>query len=204
MDFESELAGGMKPERGGRPGCVTLYTLWLWLISVVILGFGGLMGLLIFAEVAEVPEPDMSTIMPVSIVILGSCGGIALVPFVTGIGIWRMSMWGWLGVMFLHTLGILFFVFRLLGNIMGMMEGDRIEGVMTVVLTLCFLGIGVGIMGWFWSERRLFVVRGMKWNTDSEDTNVAGDRVITMLFIVGLALVFSFMFMIVLLTLLRL
>ncbi|HSH03553.1 MAG TPA: hypothetical protein VLL52_13610 [Anaerolineae bacterium] len=206
MGFENEFAGELKQGRSRRPGCVTVYALWLWLIGVVILGLGGLTSVSIFTALAEVSEAEVPEVVIAASLVICFCGFIAFIPLVTGLGIWRMSMWGWMGIMLSHVLFLLFSSCSLFGNIMIMMEErPGSNGLTTIGMLLLFIVVGMGITIWFWRKRALFAVGVAKWEVDSEDTNAAGDRIMTILLIVGggaAVLVFLSIFVIAMLTLL--
>jgi hypothetical protein len=110
-----------------RPGCVTAYAVLLWL-------GGGLMAL----------GSLIAFINPMEGPIVGIVVGIfALLPIMTGVGLWRMHKWGWWLVVVTQSLGVA-------GALFNLLSGLLLEAIVTGA-------ISGGILYWFINNRQLFL-----------------------------------------------
>ncbi len=83
-----------------RPGCVTVYVLLNWL-GAVICGLGSVL-VMIYGATEPTTEEDMILGVVIGVIL----GGIALVNFVLGVGLWKLKKWAWLITMILLGLSI--------------------------------------------------------------------------------------------------
>jgi ribosomal protein L40E len=110
-----------------RPGCVTAYAVLLWLGGSFLL----LSALISFFDPVEGPF--------VSVFV----GLFALVPIITGVGLWRMQKWGWWLVVVVQSLGVVAALFSLIS---GLLLNAIVTGV-----------VSGGILYWFINNRQLFL-----------------------------------------------
>ena len=110
-----------------RPGCVTAYAVLLWL--------GG--GFLVLGALIEFIVSSEGSLVGVLV------GLFALVPIVTGVGLWRMQKWGWSLVVVTQSLGVIAALFSLISGLL-----------LNAIVTGAVSG---GILYWFFSNRQLFL-----------------------------------------------
>jgi len=109
-----------------RPGCVTVYAVLLWL--------GG--GFLVLGSLIEFIAPSEGPLVGVLV------GLFALVPLVTGVGLWRMQKWGWWLVVVTQSLGVV-------AGFLNLVSGLLLNGIVTGV-------VSGGILYWFINNRQPF------------------------------------------------
>lgn len=110
-----------------RPGCVTAYAVLLWLGG----GLLALGSLISFIDPTEGPG--------VGIVV----GMFALLPIMTGVGLWRMQKWGWWLVVITQSLAVVVALFSLLSGLL-----------LNAIVTGAISG---GILYWFINNRQIFL-----------------------------------------------
>ena len=110
-----------------RPGCVTVYAVLLWL--------GG--GFLVLGALIEFIDPSEGPLVGVLV------GLFALVPIVTGVGLWRMQKWGWWLVVVTQSLGVV-------AGFLNLVSGLLLNGIVTGV-------VSGGILYWFINNRQPFL-----------------------------------------------
>ena len=109
-----------------RPGCVTAYAVLLWL------GGGLLVLVALIAFVAPTEEPGVGVVV----------GLFALLPIITGVGVWRMQKWGWWLVVITQSLGVV-------AGFLNFVSGLLLSGIVTGI-------VSGGILYWFINNRQLF------------------------------------------------
>lgn len=128
-----------------RPGCVTAYALILWLAA------GAYIVAALSTAVISLTNPDSAFI--------GLFGAVcvslfALIPILTGIGLWKMRLWSWWLVVILNAFGFLAGLLYLLAGVVLMTEtADVLVFVCGAALGLALNG---GILYWFTKNRALF------------------------------------------------
>lgn len=110
-----------------RPGCVTAYAILLWLGGSFLL----LSALISFFDPVEGPVVGVFV------------GLFALLPIITGIGLWRMQKWGWWLVVVTQSLGVVAALFSLIS---GLLLNAIVTGV-----------VSGGILYWFIENRQMFL-----------------------------------------------
>jgi hypothetical protein len=128
-----------------RPGCITAYAILLWLgggLYVLLALLNGVFGL---------SDPETAVYGLVTAVCIGL---FAAIPIITGIGIWKMKMWGWWIVVILNSLGVAFGLLYLLIGVIAAIE--TLDAVALIIGALIGLAINGGILYWFLKNRALF------------------------------------------------
>lgn len=128
-----------------RPGCVTAYAVLAWFGAAVYLCAA------LFVAVSSLSDPDFAIFGLILALIISA---FSLLPILTGIGLWKMTMWGWWLVVVVNGLGVAGSLLNLLVTVLLVsQEPDAIS-------TLCGSVIGLAIYGyifyWFITNRSLF------------------------------------------------
>ncbi|MBX3058973.1 MAG: hypothetical protein KF770_21105 [Anaerolineae bacterium] len=128
-----------------RPGCVTAYAVLLWLAAAVYICGALTVG------VFSLSDTNMAAIGLILALIVAA---FAVIPILMGIGLWKMTMWGWWLVVISNGLGVMGGLLNLLGGMLLLTEDP------TAIATLCGAVIGLAINGyilyWFITNRVLF------------------------------------------------
>lgn len=128
-----------------RPGCATVYAILQWLG-----GAAYIVGAL-FVFASGLGNQDTAVFSLFTAVCLGLA---AVIPIVTGIGVWKMRLWGWWIVIILHSLAAVLYILSLLGSLLLTTESTD------PISLVCGSGVGLAITGyilyWFITNRGLF------------------------------------------------
>lgn len=128
-----------------RPGCVTAYAVLVWFGAAAYI-CGAL-----FVAVSSFSDPDFAIFGLILALIIGA---FSLLPIFTGIGLWKMTMWGWWLVVVVNGLGVAGSLLNMLGGVLLVSQEPDAIG------TLCGSVIGLAINGyilyWFITNRSLF------------------------------------------------
>lgn len=133
------------PPSQQRPGCITLYAVFLALSGVAYVALAlFLSGSVLF----EGPDYLLMALL------FALClTAFATVPLITALGLWRMRRWAWWLVVLLHSMGILFSLLTLCG-ILTIAQTSEI--VASVAGTLVGILISIYILRWFFRNRERF------------------------------------------------
>ena len=130
-----------------RPGCVTAYAALTWVWTALYLLS------LVFLAVSSLSEAD-TAVFGIGFSLCLSV--FAAIPILMGLGIWRMTKWGWWLVMIIHLLWLALVALNLLIGVLLAFD-DPTSGIAYV----CGAGTGLIILGfilyWFFTNRELFL-----------------------------------------------
>lgn len=135
----------MTPSPVKRPGCLTAYVLVLWLggVAYLVLTF-----MLAFTNRLE--AVSAGGLGP----FLALCAGVlALLPIITGLGLWRMKGWAWVLVIVFHGLGVSLSLLNLLSSLSLGAGQETVGPLLTAVMGTAVNG---GLVYWFAQNRHLF------------------------------------------------
>ncbi|MCL4265191.1 MAG: hypothetical protein KJ069_18385 [Anaerolineae bacterium] len=128
-----------------RPGCVTAYAVLAWFGAAAYI-----CGALALA-VSGLSDPEFTVFGLILALVIGV---LSLLPILTGIGLWKMTMWGWWLVVLINGLGVAGSLLNMLVAVLLVSQEPNAIG------TLCGGVIGLAIYGyilyWFITNRSLF------------------------------------------------
>lgn len=136
-----------EPELVERPGCITAYATLTWIWAALYLLA------MVYLAVSSLSDGDTAVFG----VFFALCLSVfAAIPIIMGLGIWRMTKWGWWLVMIVHLLWLALVALSfLIGGLL--VFDDPASGISYV----CGSGIGLAILGfilyWFFTNRELFL-----------------------------------------------
>jgi len=128
-----------------RPGCVTAYAVLVWLGAAVYL-CGAL-----FLALTSFSDPDFILFGLILALIISA---FAIIPIALGIGLWKMTMWGWWLVVVSNGFGVLGGLLNLLGGVLLFAQDTGAFSVLCgAVISLAINGT---ILYWFITNRSMF------------------------------------------------
>ena len=160
----SPYAGPAAPAPVNRPGCVTAYAILLWIggalyaLGALCVGFSGVMGAASYGSASDRASTGAAS-MGILLVIAACIGLFALVPIITGVGLWKMKNWAWWLVVIFQSLGLAGALLSLCANVLVFASASGRQSSSAVVGLLGALiggAISGGIVYWFITNRALF------------------------------------------------
>jgi hypothetical protein len=125
-----------------RPGCVTAYTIFLWLTAAAYIIFALIIGLPLLSESAGAG------------IVLLFCGlAVAGIPVTLGIGLWQMKKWACALVLIFQGMGVLGSLLSMFGVYAASNVAEAISFIGRPAVGLLISG---GIMYWFIDNRHQF------------------------------------------------